>query len=138
MNARVYVAEGMNWPVKVGCSISPSVRRHGLRNQIGEPVEIVFITAPLIDARQVEARVHRLLAPHAVGGEWFDIPTERAIEAVDRVMGELDEPAAAVPLPGVDDVWHWVTERKKCPPEYRLLIRKLQDKPPAKWPKRWR
>ena len=91
----VYVMGADHGPVKVGWTVNIEKRLADV--QTGYPYDLkVLFSIEHIHARFVEAEAHRRLAAHRLRGEWFDVPRDVAIEAVQSAVGHVDaEPPAA-------------------------------------------
>jgi hypothetical protein len=82
----VYVVTNPAWPgwVKIGCAIDPGDRTNGY--QTGSPFRDYelqgYSYSPV--RRKSEAAVHRALAKHRHGGEWFFCPVQEALDLVKK------------------------------------------------------
>lgn len=78
----VYVMQSGPQRHKIGRSCNVVLRGQQISNAIQTPVEVIFQTAPLRLADQVEAMAHLALATQHLGREWFDCSPDEAISAV--------------------------------------------------------
>jgi predicted GIY-YIG superfamily endonuclease len=108
----VYVIGPKAGPYKIGISRDINKRLRDLGS--GSPVRLFLMWKQLfsdrVDARAVEAELHNALASSWSHGEWFDIPLEEAILAVQAmrtVRGVRRAPSEIQSL-----------ARKFCAPEY--------------------
>jgi Meiotically Up-regulated Gene 113 (MUG113) protein len=80
---------------KVGKANVPLNRMRNL--QIGNPFPLSIVhSVPGSDpdeASRLETRVHEILDPHHLRGEWFDCPLDRVIAAIEQAIHEdIDGP----------------------------------------------
>lgn len=74
---------------KIGISDNPAVRAKEVRRSA--PVRVVFAQeAP--ECRRVERKAHLILADRHVGGEWFSVSIEEAVDVVMRAMNDPHVP----------------------------------------------
>lgn len=89
----VYVIcyDGMVAPTKIGIAYNVKKRLCGL--QISNPNKLViFKSFPFLDggvARDIELLSHKLLKDKNIRGEWFDVPPEKAAEAVESAASRV-------------------------------------------------
>jgi hypothetical protein len=87
----VYVLEQRRGPVKVGCSADPERRANELRYMANGPLSVVECFHRPGDARQVEWLAHWLLREsRAAHLEWFNVPAQVAVTAVERAIQMAD------------------------------------------------
>lgn len=85
----VYVIGAESGPRKIGMSADPS-RRAALL-QTGSPYPLAVLHAVRHErAAAVEAYAHRLLRQHSTAGEWFDVTTDAAVDAITRAITAVD------------------------------------------------
>lgn len=91
VSAWVYVLDQSRGPVKVGCSCAPDNRARDLRYMANGNLTVAARFHRPADARQVEWLAHWLLrdsrAPHL---EWFNVPAQVAVAAVERAIQMAD------------------------------------------------
>jgi hypothetical protein len=82
--------EGM-WPVKIGISEDAASRLNSLQTSHWHQMRIVdyWICENKTLARKLEATAHDSLADRRMMGEWFDIKSSKAAEAVEFQAGIL-------------------------------------------------
>jgi hypothetical protein len=84
----IYVIQSEAGPVKVGTSRKPHTRLFVLTRQQPYDAHIAWLArhpAELI----VEEITHRKLARYRLRGEWFNVPVETAIAALNETLGEF-------------------------------------------------
>lgn len=93
---RVYFIKpvGMDGPVKIGCSKSPTGRRDTLQTWAPFPLEII---AEIEGGFDLERRFHSLFADSYLRREWFDWTPEMGGVIADIVAGVFD--IASLPEP---------------------------------------
>lgn len=75
---------------KIGSTGNPRLRAYHLRRKTGLPVEIVHLTKATSAGELVEIAAHWLLADSHIGGEWFNVTAEQAIEAVAEASIQIE------------------------------------------------
>lgn len=99
--AYLYVIGADSGPCKVGYSVAPKRRLADLQRP---ETRQLFICGswPVGHAQALatERYAHWLLREHQVSGEWFDVPSEIAGDAVSRALHEGVDPD--YPMPRVD------------------------------------
>lgn len=95
-NAFIYVMKGREGRIKLGHSVDPVRRAY----DVGETVEIAYVSPRIEEAERVERRAHRILAlTHKhVRGDWFIAPVEAAKQAIEIAQRQVD--AIELPLAG--------------------------------------
>ena len=95
----VYVLSVPSGYFKVGIAKDPEARRRDLQCGNPEPIRLEGYTDypwllgdDGVDPRQMERRVHALLAEYRVSGEWFKAPFERLYWAWKLAWMELRHP----------------------------------------------
>lgn len=79
-----FIQSGTNGPIKVGYTSSAvSVGRRLSALQVGSHARLSVIYT-MNGGRDTEKRLHGLLAPYGVGGEWFEY--DPAMNAIERHM----------------------------------------------------
>ena len=79
------ISEGPLGPTKIGITVSDHSRMKSL--QTGNPRPLTpGMALPCKHARNIERRVHELLAPYRLSGEWFDVSARQAAEAIEQVI----------------------------------------------------
>lgn len=97
----VYVMTGELGFVKIGICRPPEFPADALKTGSIRPLEIVWVVATNGDAHEIELDAHRILGSSRHSDEWFAIPVESAIKAVERAARDLDYPLLSVgPLNG--------------------------------------
>lgn len=155
----VYVMVGSTG-CKVGVSRSPRLRLLGVAREVGCILVLAYKTEKRLDCYLVERRAHELLSYAALGGEWFSVQVDEAIDVVrtaalgadadwsvkrdlrygSMIAGQrLYSEAGRIftKLPSSDAVFRWVY-KGGAPPQYRGLVSKLEALPRKDWPERWR
>lgn len=66
---------------KVGYSVEPWLRKLAIECEFETSAKLVFSVAAS-NARGAERAAHKLLKPHHVMGEWFEVSPQQAIDAV--------------------------------------------------------
>ena len=85
----VYVLEGEEGEVKIGCSVRPRERLNVLRRSGGIDGTREYISKPLLAYYKIEHAIHESLDVCRLSGEWFRISFEQAKEIVEEVCNEL-------------------------------------------------
>jgi len=83
----VYIVakEDHSQPWKIGRTTDPDQRMKQL--QAHSPAKLVYVK--IVEAHQsLESSLHRQFAKYRSHGEWFELPEERATEALARLDGE--------------------------------------------------
>lgn len=135
--AKVYVISG-DGAVKVGHSIDPHTRIKSLSCEVRAPLKLEYESAPIDCALAVEQAALHGLRKWVVTGEWFSVPTDQAIDEVERALDYFGRLVVRTEMPTSKQVWDWVCERKSHPMAYATLVMRLQRVPPRDWPERWR
>jgi hypothetical protein len=79
----VYVIKSTGGICKIGISFDPESRLRSLLTGHGIGLELVHVeTADNDAARLIERAAHRMLEKTRSAGEWFKVPVEKAIQAV--------------------------------------------------------
>lgn len=144
----VYAATCEGSPVKIGMSQCPEGRVKELSAAAGWPLSLIGAwRRPAGDARKVEGMAHRILDPKRAHGEWFDVCSEDARNAVEtaarivdtgnmhlfpgytQALEEAKFYAKMRPLPAADDPYglleYWAEEHAD---ELQALIAKWERK----------
>ncbi len=79
------ISEGPLGPTKIGITVTDRSRMKSLQTGNPRPLTPGMIL-PCKHARNIERRVHELLAPYRLSGEWFDVSPRRAEEAIDQAI----------------------------------------------------
>ena len=88
----LYVVTGELGFVKIGICRPPEMPEDAVRIGSIRPIEIVWVVATNGDAHAIELEAHRRLGSSRHHDEWFAIPVERAIRAVEWAAHELGQP----------------------------------------------
>ena len=75
------IGTSRNGPVKVGISANPASRAREMQTACALPLK-VFGEWPCHNAKLSETLMHRVLEPHRMSGEWFEVPVEMAMAAM--------------------------------------------------------
>lgn len=105
----VYVVEG-NGAVKIGVTGDLQARMAQLQTGSPYPLRLAYSTPVWGDAYAVEAEAHAMLDRHRLAGEWFGVPADVAVAAVNgaayRVGGESGKAGSSQrPNPIIRAVW---------------------------------
>lgn len=93
----VYVIAGDHGRVKVGSSLDPMSRIATLQTGSPFPLRIPYCAAAGVNYEAVEKEAHSILAPHNSQGEWFSVPVDMAVAAINAAAFRLGSPAVQVP-----------------------------------------
>lgn len=118
MKSHVYVMVAESGRVKVGISRNPEKRRRELELSSGGQVKLVH-SQEHENARDVEREVHTTLRKKRIFGEWFDVCSGEAIEAIERAWNDYSRVNATVAVRFPPDMRAWLEER--CRIERRSL-----------------
>lgn len=89
INQQIYVLDDREMgTVKIGCSRTPKDRQRALSKALGREIILAYMRTTEVDAFRAENAIHRSLQEHRVAREWFTIPVETAIAAVDRELNK--------------------------------------------------
>lgn len=89
-NRSVYVIWRDDGAHKIGFSTDPEKRIQGLMSCSGHMMLLAFSVERPNDAAQIERSSHRSLRQHRLGGEWFRVDEDMAINAVTRACWDAD------------------------------------------------
>lgn len=84
----VYVVQGQE-AVKVGVTRDLAGRLSQLQTGSPHTLEMAYSTRVRGDAYAVEAEAHAMLARHRIGGEWFAVPADVAVAAINGAAFRL-------------------------------------------------
>ena len=102
--------------VKIGITIFQRVQWRLSCLQTGNPFEIKigFVQeCEITDGRSIEERAHRALREYRVRGEWFKVPLEKAITAIETAAKQEEEhQARLVELAKANDAINEKRERE--------------------------
>lgn len=100
--AYIYIMGTDDGPVKIGHSLDPKRRSKDFKRKGRE----VFIAGAwpvgATIALAAERYVQWQLREHHIRSEWFNVPLEKAVEAVKRGLGVLDQLDGYDPIPPLD------------------------------------
>lgn len=89
----VYVIGPDIGPQKIGIATDPKRRLSQYRTHNIQNVDIHFKqTCPRWKAREIEQHAHKSLSDYLHHGEWFEVTTARAIDAVKGAMNQFSQP----------------------------------------------
>jgi len=97
----IYVIASKTGTVKVGYSTNPQMRLASLQTASPDQLRLANVLATDIDGRMIEAEAHRILDPHRLAGEWFDVSPDVAFEAVRQAALNLGLPVALTDSEGL-------------------------------------
>lgn len=86
----VYVVQGQE-AVKIGVTRDLTGRLSNLQTGSSHPLSMAYSTRVRGDAYAVEAEAHSMLARHRIGGEWFAVPADVAVAAINGAAFRLKE-----------------------------------------------
>lgn len=133
---------------KIGVSSSVARRLVMVADTEGD-VRLVYQSSRSPDCFRIERLAHAYLCNKALGGEWFAVHPDEAVNAVRdaEFTIELNGPqhskavlafeGKSVPIALPQDVVRWV-RHGCCPYRYDALVRTLMATPVACWPERLR
>lgn len=85
---------------KLGISKDPKDRCRHLSKQCGVPLEIVYTTVPMYNARIIEKKLLRLLGEYKTFGEWVKCSKHKIIATIqDQEKDFLFEPGKQIEIP---------------------------------------
>jgi hypothetical protein len=87
----VYVVTGDHGRVKIGVSTNPSARMAQLRTASAFPLEFAFIGVTPASGYEIEQAAHAILSSHRQSGEWFAVPADMAVAAVQTASFRLNQ-----------------------------------------------
>lgn len=98
----VYVIGPDRGPFKVGISGDVERRRKALQTSHYERLTI-HLTVDVTNARVLEADFHEAFSNHRLSGEWFDMPLEAIVDALQDGFERAKTPArASTPMQAKD------------------------------------
>lgn len=99
----VYVIRGEHGMSKIGISTNPEARLSALQTGSAHPLSFAYVATVAKNALSVEQKAHTMLRRHRTTGEWFDIPTEMAVGALNAAASALGDsltPVGENAIPG--------------------------------------
>lgn len=75
-----FIRRGLKGPIKIGHSFNPLLRLSHL--QAANP-EMLTILGAIYGGQDIERAIHRALARHRIGGEWFR-PADEVLQYIER------------------------------------------------------
>lgn len=91
MTGRLYVATADGRGCKIGRSADPVSRMAGVAAENGCRVSLIAATDPLEADDQAEALAHWLLRDQHLGGEWFAVSTDTAVEVMFAAVRSAED-----------------------------------------------
>lgn len=89
---QIYIFKNKLYPIlKIGMSKTPQSRLKGIQTSSGFPLELIYESEIIKNAKEAEALIHLSLKEFRTHGEWFNISEEQAITAVEKVTAEAEK-----------------------------------------------
>jgi Meiotically up-regulated gene 113 len=102
----LYVITGDHERVKVGVSIDPNKRRAQLQTGSPFPLRIAYVAVTPGTGYDIEGEAKRTLdryrCPDGSGDEWFNVPVEMAVAAVNAAAFERGQPLCQLTQEALD------------------------------------
>lgn len=116
----VYLAASDHGRVKVGVSTNPSSRLAQLQTSSPFPVHFAYIGVTPGTGYDIERATHQILNEYRCVGEWFNVPEEMAVAAINAAAYRIGQKLVAVDPDQVDRIVQLAAqETPQKPPMFR-------------------